>query len=79
MKLGLFIPCYVDQLRPEVGLAVVRLLDALGLEFTLPEAQTCCGQPFLTAGERGHAGRLARRHAEVFADCDVVVTPSGSC
>jgi len=79
MKLGLFIPCYVDQLRPEVGMAVVRLLEGLGLDFEFPEAQTCCGQPFLTAGERGHAGRLARRYVDVFADCDVVVTPSGSC
>lgn len=79
MKLGLFIPCYVDQLRPEVGLAVVRLLEALGLAFEFPEAQTCCGQPFLTAGERGHAGRLARRYVDVFSAYDVVVTPSGSC
>ncbi|MBK7950442.1 MAG: (Fe-S)-binding protein [Deltaproteobacteria bacterium] len=79
MKLGLFIPCYVDQLRPEVGLAAVRLLDALGLAFDFPEAQTCCGQPFLTAGERGHAERLARCYVDVFAAYDVVVTPSGSC
>ncbi|MFO0688779.1 MAG: (Fe-S)-binding protein [Myxococcota bacterium] len=79
MRIGLFIPCYVDQLRPEVGLAVVRLLDALGLDFEFPEAQTCCGQPFMTAGERGHAGRLGRRHLDVFGGYDVVVTPSGSC
>jgi L-lactate dehydrogenase complex protein LldE len=79
MKLGLFIPCYVDQLRPEVGLAVVSLFDALGIDFDFPEAQTCCGQPFLTAGEQGEAARLGRRFAEVFADYDVVVTPSGSC
>lgn len=79
MKIGLFIPCYVDQLRPAVGHAVVRLLDALGLEFDFPETQTCCGQPFATAGERGQAARLARRHADVFGDFDVVVTPSGSC
>lgn len=79
MKIGLFIPCYVDQLKPEVGLAVVRLLDALGLAFEFPEAQTCCGQPFMTAGERGHASRLARHYADVFAGYDVVLTPSGSC
>jgi L-lactate dehydrogenase complex protein LldE len=79
MKIGLFIPCYVDQLRPEVGLAVVRLFDALGIAFEYPVDQTCCGQPFLTAGEQAHAARLGRRFAEVFGDYDVVVTPSGSC
>lgn len=79
MKIGLFIPCYVDQLRPEVGLAVVRLFDALGIAFDYPEDQTCCGQPFLTAGEQAHAARLGRRFADVFAEYDVVVTPSGSC
>jgi len=79
VKIGLFIPCYVDQLRPAVGRAVVRLFDALGIDFDFPEDQTCCGQPFVTAGELGHARRLAERHARVFADYDVVVTPSGSC
>ncbi len=79
MKVGLFIPCYVDRLRPEVGLAVVRLLDALGIDFHFPEDQTCCGQPFSTAGEREHAAQLARRFDAVFAAHDVIVTPSGSC
>jgi L-lactate dehydrogenase complex protein LldE len=79
MKIGLFVPCYVDQLRPEVGLAVVSLFDRLGIDFDFPEAQTCCGQPFLTAGEQTQAARLGRRFAEVFAEYDVVVTPSGSC
>jgi L-lactate dehydrogenase complex protein LldE len=79
MKIGLFIPCYVDQLRPEVGMAVVRLFDALGLTYDFPEAQTCCGQPFVTAGEEAHARHLGLRFAEVFAEYDVVVTPSGSC
>lgn len=79
MRVGLFIPCYVDQLRPEVGLAVVRLFERLGIDFEIPDAQTCCGQPFSTAGEQGQAERLARRFDAAFAAFDVVVTPSGSC
>ncbi len=79
MKVGLFIPCYVDQLRPEVGLAVVRLFERLGIAFEIPEAQTCCGQPFATAGEREQADRLGRRFDTIFSGYDVVVTPSGSC
>ncbi|MEZ4332785.1 MAG: (Fe-S)-binding protein [Myxococcota bacterium] len=79
MRIGLFIPCYVDQLRPAVGIATVRLLEAFGLPFEFPEDQTCCGQPFLTAGERAQACRFAARFVDVFADYDRVVTPSGSC
>lgn len=79
MTIGLFVPCYVDQLRPEVGLAVVRLFEVLGIDFEIPDAQTCCGQPFSTAGERSQAERLGRRFDAVFSAYDVVVTPSGSC
>ena len=50
MRAALFVPCYVDQLWPEVGLAAVELLEALGVDLVFPEDQTCCGQPFLTAG-----------------------------
>lgn len=79
MRVALFIPCYVDQLRPEVGLATLRLLEALGLEVVFPEDQTCCGQPFLTAGETRAAADLGRRYAEIFDGFDAIVTPSGSC
>ena len=79
MRVGLFVPCYVDQMAPEVGLATVAILEELGVEFTYPEEQTCCGQPFLTAGARTEAARLARRYTSIFAQFDYVVTPSGSC
>jgi L-lactate dehydrogenase complex protein LldE len=79
MRVALFIPCYVDQLRPEVGLASLDVLEALGIETVFPEDQTCCGQPFLTAGETEGARELGRRHARIFEGYDAVVTPSGSC
>jgi len=79
MHVALFVPCYVDQLKPEVGLAALDLLEGAGFEVDFPERQTCCGQAFLTAGEVEHARRLGHRYAEVFADYDAIVTPSGSC
>lgn len=79
MRVALFIPCYVDQLKPDVGLATVTLLRAMGIEAVFPKDQTCCGQPFLTAGETEHARRLAARFAELFDGFDAIVTPSGSC
>jgi L-lactate dehydrogenase complex protein LldE len=76
---ALFVTCVVDLVRPETGLAAVRLLEAAGCDVEFPEAQTCCGQPAVTAGEPEAAARLAEHFVEVFEPYDVVVTPSGSC
>jgi L-lactate dehydrogenase complex protein LldE len=78
-RVALFVPCVVDQLAPQVGLACLELLEGLGVEVDFPPAQTCCGQPFLTAGEPERARRLARRCVGVFRGYAHVVAPSGSC
>lgn len=81
MRVALFVPCFVDLLAPEVGLATARLLRRLGHEVLFPGGQTCCGQPALNTGYFDEARRLARRMLEAFADArpDAVVAPSGSC
>lgn len=79
VRLGLFIPCFVDSFYPEVGIATVRLLEYLGFRPEYPEAQTCCGQPHFNAGKRHEARELATRFCEVFEPYDVIVCPSGSC
>jgi L-lactate dehydrogenase complex protein LldE len=79
MKVALFIPCYVDQLYPDVGLATVRVLERLGVEPEFPEEQTCCGQPMSNAGVADAAAPLARKFVDVFDGYDAVVCPSGSC
>jgi L-lactate dehydrogenase complex protein LldE len=79
VKAALFVPCYVDQLYPRVGLAAARVLERLGVTVVFPEEQTCCGQPMANAGFAGDAAPLARRFLEVFGGFDAVVCPSGSC
>jgi L-lactate dehydrogenase complex protein LldE len=79
MTVGLFIPCYVDQLYPQVGMATVRVLEKLGVECEYPEGQTCCGQPMSNAGVAEAAAPLARKFLEVFGGYEHVVCPSGSC
>jgi L-lactate dehydrogenase complex protein LldE len=79
MRIGLFIPCYIDQFYPQVGLATVQVLESFGLEPEFPEAQTCCGQPMANAGLHDEARPLAERFLRVFAEYDYVVSPSGSC
>ena len=76
---GLFIPCYVDQFYPQVGLATVTLLERLGCRVHYPEAQTCCGQPMANAGSAEAAAPLAERFLNIFEQFPYVVCPSGSC
>ncbi len=79
MKVALFIPCYVDQLYPAVGLAAARVLERLGCEVVFPEEQTCCGQPMANAGFAAEAAPVARHFLDVFDGYQAVVCPSGSC
>ena len=79
MKIGLFIPCYVDTLYPEVGVSTFKLLKSLGLDVDYPERQTCCGQPMGNAGFEQMAVPLAKKFDELFAPYDYVVAPSASC
>jgi L-lactate dehydrogenase complex protein LldE len=79
VRVALLIPCFVDQLAPQVGLASARLLERLGCEVHCARGQTCCGQPLLTAGAISEARRLARRQLRLLAGADAVVCPSASC
>lgn len=78
-NVGLFIPCYVDQCYPDVGLATVELLERFGCSTDFPRAQTCCGQPMANAGCMGDAKPLAVQFLKIFRDYEYVVAPSGSC
>lgn len=79
MKIGLFIPCYVDALYPEVGVSTYKLLKSLGLDLDYPEKQTCCGQPMGNAGFERMAVPLAEKYDQLFSGYDYVVAPSASC
>ena len=50
MKVGLFIPCYINAIYPNVGVASYKLLKSLGVDVDYPLDQTCCGQPMANAG-----------------------------
>lgn len=82
-KAWLFVPCYVDQLMPAVGVAMVEVLERLGVKLTYPAQQTCCGQPALNSGYKDEAACVARRMVEIFAPAAragaKIVVPSGSC
>jgi L-lactate dehydrogenase complex protein LldE len=78
-KADLFVTCIIDQLYPQVGVSVVRVLRRLGVDVSFQEDQTCCGQPLYNAGYSKKARTLARRVLDTFKDSEYVVVPFGSC
>ena len=78
-KATLFVTCIIDQLYPQVGVSVVKVLRRLGVDVDFPMEQTCCGQPVYNSGFTDQARKLAERVLQSFQDCRYVVVPSGSC
>jgi L-lactate dehydrogenase complex protein LldE len=77
-RVGLFVTCLVDLIRPSVGFAAAKLLQDAGCIVAVP-SQTCCGQPAFNSGDRATTREIARQVIEAFARYDYVVAPSGSC
>ena len=79
MRVGFFVTCLADLMRPSIAFAAIRLLESGGAEVVVPATQTCCGQPGYNSGDRAGATVLARKLIEEFEGFDYLVTPSGSC
>lgn len=78
-QIGLFIPCYIDQFYPQVGIATLELLQKLELNVHYPLEQTCCGQPMANSGAEQKAKKIYLNFVRNFHSFDYVVSPSGSC
>ena len=75
-RASLFVTCIVDQLFPNVGIAMADVLERVGCRVDFPERQTCCGQPAFNSGYRDEARSMALHFLDVFRDCDYIVCPS---
>ena len=65
-RVGLFVTCLVDLIRPQIGFASVKLLEDAGCKVSVPEVQTCCGQPAWNAGADKDAAAIARQVVDAF-------------
>ena len=79
MKIALFIPCYIDQFYPQVGIATLQLLQKLGCDVSFPLEQTCCGQPMANSGFASLSKGCDVNFIQNFLGYDYIVAPSGSC
>ena len=78
-KVSIFVPCFVDQLLPQVAIDTVKVLRRIGYSVDFPADQTCCGQPGYNTGYWDEARPCAERFVRVFKNAEVIVCPSGSC
>src|SRR5215469_2586026 len=78
VRVGLFVTCLVDLIRPAVGFAAVKLLQDAGCRVDVP-LQSCCGQPAYNSGDRATTRTIAEQVIAAFTPYDYVVAPSGSC
>jgi L-lactate dehydrogenase complex protein LldE len=79
-RIQLFHTCLVNEIDPDVGMAVVRVLERAGVDVEVPADQTCCGQPAYNAGFHDEARQVARHMLQVLAQTrGPIVIPSGSC
>ncbi len=79
MKVALFIPCYIEQFYPQVGIATLELLEKLGCDVEYPLQQTCCGQPLANSGMEAEAMPIYHHFVDTFKNYEYIVAPSGSC
>ncbi len=78
-RVGLFIPCYIDDFYPNVALSTLEILESYNFEVEYPMQQRCCGQPFLNNGMKEEGAKFAKHFLETFEKFDYVVAPAGSC
>lgn len=79
LKIGFFVTCLVDAMRPSIALASIKLLESAGCDVSVPSSQVCCGQPAFNNGDLDTAKNIARQVIEAFEQYDFLVAPSGSC
>jgi L-lactate dehydrogenase complex protein LldE len=79
LKLGLFMPCYIDLIYPKAGIATLELLERFGLNVEYPLNQTCCGQPMSNSGDHANAAAAERLFVDIFKEYDYIIGPAGSC
>lgn len=78
-KIGFFVTCLVESMRPQVAIASIKVLEEQGCEVFIPSKQTCCGQPGFNSGDDQAAKKFARNVIDTFYEFDYLVAPSGSC
>jgi L-lactate dehydrogenase complex protein LldE len=79
MNVQIFVPCFIDQLYPDMAFNMVKVLKKAGCSVHYNTSQTCCGQPAFNAGFHGEAKEVCTKFLQDFEGADYIVAPSASC
>ena len=79
MDIDLFIPCFIDQIYPDTGFSVVKVLEKLNVKVHYNPKQTCCGQMAFNSGFWDEAKALGEKLIKEFSNDRYIVGPSASC
>ncbi len=79
MTVDIFIPCFIDQMFPQVGWDIIKILNFLGIKYNYNPNQTCCGQPSFNSGFRSHSKTAAIKFLNDFNSDRLIIVPSASC
>lgn len=79
MTVDLFVPCYIDQMYPNTGWNVLKVLEKAGVEVNYNPNQTCCGQPTFNSGFWNQSKKLATKFIKDFPHDRPIIVPSASC
>ena len=78
-KVALFTGCMVDYRLPEIGIALLKVMEYNDVDVVVPTDQVCCGSPLLRTGQTDAFPDLVKRNEEVFKDYDTIVTVCAGC
>ena len=79
MLVDIFIPCFVDQVYPDTGLNMVKILEKLDVSVNYNGNQTCCGQMAFNSGFWDEAKKMGEKFLKDFPNDRPIVGPSASC
>ncbi len=79
MEVALFVPCFIDQLYPNVARQMIKVLEKVGCSIQYNANQTCCGQPAFNAGFWGESKQVCNKFINDMKGAQYVVAPSASC
>lgn len=80
-----FAGCMTDRLYPEMGEAVIKVLESVGVRVVFPQKQNCCGLPALNSGDRRDGVAMAKQtivaleQALSESNADYILSASTSC
>ncbi|MBN8703863.1 MAG: (Fe-S)-binding protein [Bacteroidetes bacterium] len=79
MIVDIFIPCFIDQIYPDAGFNMVKVLEKVGCSVNYNPEQTCCGQPAFNGGYWSEAKEIGEKFIKEFQNDRYIVCPSASC